>query len=138
LAWVWYSSGEQKPVLLCELDFRGRVVFASLGQGAQGGDKLAPVVLGLCKASVETGVPPHTDGTFSADYVDRLVRAFVTDQKIDFNFSGVVFAYMAVPKSRAYLADVWYRHKFGKPTLFCKVGWDGKMLESHVGVARIY
>src|SRR5690348_6138335 len=138
LAWVWYSPDVQKPALLCKLDFGGKVVFASLGQAAQGGDKLAPVVLGLSRASVEKGVAAQTDRTFSADDVDQLVRAFVRDQKIDFNFSGVVFAGMAVPKSRAYLADVWYRHEFEKPALFCKVGWDGKILESHVGVARIY
>src|SRR5213076_2269434 len=133
MAWVWYSDVTEKSTLLCKLDFGGRVVKATLGRASKGADEVPLLVLGIDEATIQTGVPTETQFSLTGDYLDRLVRAFVRDHGVNFDFSGTVFSAMAIPKSRDYLADVWYRHGFGEPSLFCKIGWGGQILESHVG-----
>ena len=84
----------------------------------------------------ESGVAGSVYSLLTADRVDSLVKAFVADRKIDFDFSGICFSSMSVPKTRIYVANISYRHEFGKPALLCKLGWDGRILESHVGNSR--
>jgi hypothetical protein len=136
MAALWYSPGKGKPALLCKLDFNARVIGARVAQAIREGDALPPLILGVDEPTPESGVPGSIEGLLTANRVDSLVKAFVADRKIDFDFSGIRFSGLTVPKTRIHAADVHYRHEFGKPALLCKVGWDGRILENHVGNAR--
>jgi len=136
MAALWYSPAKGKPALLCKLDFNARVIAARVAQAIREGDALPPLILGVDEPTPELGVPDSVESLVTADRVDSLVKAFVADKKIDFDFSGIRFSSMRVARTRIYVGDIFYRHVFGKPALSCKLGWDGRILESHVGNAR--
>jgi hypothetical protein len=134
MAAVWFSSGKGKPALLCEFDFNGKLVSNSVVHATSEGEALPSIVLGI-DPSLASGTPHSLDGLLTPDRIDALVRAFVVERKINFDFSGVRFSSMSIPKSRVYLADLSYRCDWGKPALHCKVNWDGGILEYHFGKA---
>jgi hypothetical protein len=136
LAAVWYSPGKGQPAVLCMLDFDGKVISTRFAQAALEGAGLPAVVLRADMPTATHGIPDPTDKLWTPERVDSVVKAFVADRKLAFDFSGVRSSGLSVPRNRLYLAHVWYRHEWGKPALSCKVGLDGQVFEHHVGVAR--
>ena len=136
LAAVWYLPEEGKSALLCMLNYDGKVISTRYTQAASDPAGLPSVVFGADVPTLGQGIAGTTNNLWTPEQVDSLVKAFVADQKLAFDFSGVRFSGLSVPRNRLYLATVWYRHEFGKPALWCKVGLDGKVLEHHLGIAR--
>ena len=87
-------------------------------------------------ASTRPTVAIETDnenGWVTPEDLDRVVQSFVAEKKLDFDFRGLS-AHVVVPRSRDYLADVWYGKDIGYPTLITKIGFDRKVIEHHLGI----
>jgi hypothetical protein len=136
LAAVWYSSEKGKPALLCMLDFDGKAISTRFAQTAPDPTALPKVVLGADVPAPAEGIAGPTNKLWTPERVDSVIKTFIANQKLAFDFSGVRFSGLSIPRNRLYLATVWYRHEFGKPSLLCKVGLDGQVIEHHIGIAR--
>ena len=132
MAEVWYVKGPGQPALLCRLDFNGKVVKFAFETVVQKDDNLPPVLLGVDEARVRLGLRAETSNAMTPARADQIVRAFVHNQKINFDFTDVHFTGMSIPRTRSYLADVFYDKGFGKPALTCKLDFDGNVVESRV------
>ncbi len=98
----------------------------------------APLLaFGIEEPTPESGWSGLSERSLTIDRIDSLVKAYVAEHKIDFNFADIRSTGISVAKSRDHLADVWFRHEFYKPALVCKLDWDGRILEIHVGNARL-
>ncbi len=136
MVYVWCAPEVGKPALLLRINFKANIVAASLAVATISANKCAPLVVGTETPTVEAGLGQNVFNMWTPILIDANVRKTVNKRGIVFDFSKVELMGLSIPRSRRYLAKVWYRSDFGKPSLVSTVNFDGTISESHIGTAR--
>ncbi len=82
------------------------------------------------------GDTPVTEirGWYNAQQLDEIVREYVRQNEIDFDFRGTETQFW-VGREREYLAEASYSSGFGSPVLSVKISWDGHVKQHDIGIA---
>jgi hypothetical protein len=73
-------------------------------------------------------------GWYDAEQLDRIVREYVREKKVGFDFRGTEPQFR-VPRDRQFLARATYSSGFGRPVLSATIGWDGHVVEHDLAIA---
>ena len=73
-------------------------------------------------------------GWYDASQLDQIVRIYVEDNDVDFDFRGTEPQFW-IGREREYLARSSYSSGFGKPVLSIDIGWDGYVVNHDLTIA---